>query len=876
MKRILILLLILFSAPAFSQESLKARMDRIEKDFGVSFVYASSLSPELRTVLSNEYGDDLSGALASSFKGTGIRYKIHRGNVILSVDRSGKAAKSTVCGLVTDAGSGEILIGASVIVTRPGGAPVGAVTNEYGFYTITIEEGEYLLEVSYLGYSPIRRPLTMEKDLNLSFALTPDARISESGITSRRDAGILSTRPGSTVLSASLIESTPAVFGEPDILKTIQLLPGVQNANDGFSGINVRGGGLDENLILLDGSALYNTNHLLGLTSMFSPDMVKKTTVYKSAFPARYGGRTSSVVDVRSKDGNLKETHASLSIGLLADKLSIEGPLKKDKVSFALSGRLMQTGVFSPVMKAFGVPANYWFYDLNAKLTYVISDRDRLYAGIFNGYDNFRFSQAEEEYRHYYDDNYAPYDMYCMKRQKLGLRWGNTLGTLRWNHVYSPRLFSNLTVAANRYSMSLSNGSSVNVDDDGEMSSCETSFSMSSGIMDLRAQMDFDYTPSPAHLIRFGAEAIGHKFRPESSSSVEKTTSAGVFSDERTDMQKGKVHYGIEASLYVEDNMLLAGWLTFCPGIRLSTFITEGRTYVSPEPRLSLKADLREDLFAKASLTRMTQFVHMLTSGNTSLPTDMWVPSTKNIRPTVSDQASIGLYYTGLDGWEFSSEGYWKTMNNVLEYLEVNASLFSSINWEQNVAMGKGRSFGLELMVEKTTGKATGMLAYTISKSDRVFPDGSVNGGRRFPYVYDRRHKLTSTVNYSFNDRIDATATWTFASGAWFTVPTRHVVSVGPDGYLQREFCVTERNNYRLPPVHHLDVGVNFRKQKRVGERIWNIGVYNIYGARNPTLLTSSMNDAQFENPDLPDGAIVITRRSLFMFMPSVTYTRKF
>ena len=242
----------------------------------------------------------------------------------------------------------------------------------------------------------------------------------------------------------------------------------------------------------------------------------------------------------------------------------------------------------------------------------------------------------------------------------------------------------------------------------------------------------------------------------------------------------------------------------------------------------------------------------------------------------MSDQASVGLYYTGLDGWEFSSEGYWKTMNNVLEYLEVNASLFSSINWEQNVAMGKGRSFGLELMVEKTTGKATGMLAYTISKSDRMFPDGSVNGGRRFPYVYDRRHKLTSTVNYSFNDRIDATATWTFASGAWFTVPTRHVVSVGPDGYLQREFCVTERNNYRLPPVHHLDVGVNFRKQKRVGERIWNIGVYNIYGARNPTLLTSSMNDAQFENPDLPDGAIVITRRSLFMFMPSVTYTRKF
>lgn len=866
----------LFSISAFSQESLRARMDRIEREFGVSFVYASSLSLESMSVTSTEYGADLATVLEKTFMGTGLKYEIRRGNIILSVDKPKKTVKFAVCGHITDASSGEVLIGSAVIVSRQGGIPVGAVTNEYGFYTITIEEGEYLLEVSYLGYSTIKRSLTLKKDQTVNFVMTPDAEISEAAITSGRDAGIMSTRPGSTVLSGSLIANTPAVFGEPDILKTIQMLPGVQNANDGFSGINVRGGGLDENLILLDGSALYNTSHLLGLTSMFSPDMVKKTTVYKSAFPARYGGRASSVVDVRTKDGNLKETHASLSVGILADKLFIEGPLKKDKASFSLSGRLMQTGLLSPVMKAFDVPANYWFYDLNAKFTYVISDRDRLYAGLFNGYDNFHFGEVVEGYRHYYDENYAPYDMYITDKQNLRLRWGNTLGTLRWNHVYSPRLFSNLTVAANRYNMTLSNGSSVKVNDDGVESFSETAFRMSSGIMDLRSQMDFDYTPSPDHLIKFGAEVIGHKFRPESSYSVERGSTPDSSSNERTDMQKGKVHYGIEASLYAEDNMELTDWLTVCPGIRLSAFFTEGKTYISPEPRLSLKADLREDLFAKASLTRMTQYVHMLTSGNTSLPTDMWVPSTKDIKPVMSDQTSVGLYYTGINGWEFSTEGYWKTMNNVLEYLEANSSLFSSIDWDQNVAMGKGRSYGLEVMAEKTSGKATGMLAYTISKSDRVFPDGSINGGRRFPYAYDRRHKFTSTLNYAFNDSIDATASWTFASGAWFTVPTRHVVSVGPDGSLDRELCVTERNNYRLPPVHHLDVGVNFRKQKRIGERVWNVGVYNIYGAHNPTLLDSTINDAQFDNPALPDGAIVITRRSFFMFMPSISYTRKF
>lgn len=877
MRRGFIAMLLMLSISASAQESLKARMGRIENDFGVSFVYASSISVDSMPAASGEYGNELETVLENTFYGTGIRYEVRKGNVILSREKSRRVVRRTVCGYITDKNDGETLIGAVVYAKRDDAASIGTVTNEYGFYTLTLEEGEYLLEASYIGYSSQRMNVDMTGDRNVSFSMTPDAVIKAAAITAGRDAGVTSPRVGSTILSSALIDNTAAVFGEPDILKTLQMLPGVQSAMDGFSGINVRGGGVDENLILLDGSALYNTEHLLGLTSVFSPEMVKKVTVYKSAFPARYGGRTSSVVDVRTKDGNLKETHGLVSVGLISDKIYVEGPLKKDKASFSISGRMMQTGVFAPVMKAFGVPANYWFYDLNAKLSWILTEKDRLYVGFFNGNDVFKFSDPIENYTHYYDENYAAYDRYTTGAGNIRLLWGNMLGTLRWNHVYSPKIFSNLTIAANRYNMNLANGQEINVNDDGVESYTGSFFSMSSGIRDLHSQLDFDYTPVPEHKVKFGVELIRHRFCPEASFGIERSEEAGqIANDRRTDIQKGTLHTGLEASIYAEDNMEILGWLTVCPGLRLSTYFANGKTYVIPEPRLSLKADINDALSTKLSATRMAQYVHMLSSGNTSLPTDMWVPVTKDIKPLVSDQISAGIYYTGISGWEFSAECYWKTMDNVLEYLEVNPSLFSSVNWEDNVAMGEGRSYGLELMAEKTAGKATGLVAYTLSKSDRIFPDGSINNGQRFPYTYDRRHKLNAMLNYSFSDRIDATASFTFASGSWYTLPTGHVLSVGPEKYPDIDLCITERNNYRLPPSHHLDLGVNFRKPKARGERIWNFGIYNVYGAHNPTLLDISTNDSKFDNPNVPDGAIVITKRSFFMFLPSVNYTRKF
>lgn len=876
MRRYIFALLLMLSISASAQESLRARMERIEKDFGVSFVYASTLAVDSIPVAGPEYGKQLVTVLKNTFAGTGIRYEIRKGNIILSREKTRRMARRTVCGYITDRNDGETLIGAAISAKREGSVSVGTVTNEFGFYTLTLEEGEYLLEASHLGYSAQRTNVDMTRDMNISFSMVPDAVIEAASVTAGRDAGVTSPRTGSAVLSNTLIENTAAAFGETDILKTLQMLPGIQNSIEGVSGINVRGGGVGENLILLDGSALYNTGHLLGLTSVFAPEMVKNVTIYKSAFPARYGGRTSSVIDVRTKDGNIKEVHGLASIGLISSKIYVEGPLKKDKASFSVSGRIMQTGVLAPVMKLFGSPANYWFYDLNAKMSWILSERDRLYAGIYNGNDVFSYKEPRDNYTHYYDENYAAYDRYVKGSENVKLLWGNLLGTVRWSHVYSPKMFSNLTIAANRYNMKLSNGQEMNVNDDGVESYSNSVFSMSSGIMDLHSRLDFDYTPVPAHKVKFGAELIGHRFRPEASFYVKQSGAGGQnISGTRTDTQRGKLHTGLEAALYVEDDMELLDWLTVCPGLRLSTYFTDGKTYVTPEPRLSVKADISRSLAAKLAATRMAQHVHLLSSGNASLPTDMWVPVTKNIKPLVSDQISAGIYYTGLPGWEFSVEGYWKSMNNVLEFLEVNTPLLSSVNWENNVAMGRGRSYGLEFMAEKTVGRATGLLTYTLSKSDRIFPDGSINKGERFPSTYDRRHKLNAMLHYSFNERIDATASFTFASGAWYTLPTRYVLSADPERYM-RDLCVTERNNYRLPPVHHLDLGVNFRKPKTRGERIWSVGIYNVYGARNPLLLNIGINSTQYDNPDVPDGAIIITRRSFFMFLPSVNFTRKF
>ena len=779
----------------------------------------------------------------------------------------------TVSGLITDAASGETLIGAGATVGKD-----GAVTNNFGFYSLSVPKsaGKVEISYSYVGYTTQTISVPALKDTTVNVTLVPGASLQEAVVTAQKESGIESTKMSAIEVPIAAIKSAPALFGEADVLKTIQMLPGVQGGTEGFSGLYVRGGGPDENLLMLDGIPIYNAEHMLGIFSVFQPEAVKKITLYKGAFPARYGGRISSILDVRTNDGNLYETHGSFGISMISDKLHLEGPLWKGKTSYSISGRGMHTLLLTPILKLTGFDGNYFFYDLDAKLTHRFSDRDRLYFNVYNGLDDFYYKNTDD-----YTNGMTGGAV--TDSQNLGIRWGNTVAALRWNHVMSPKLFANTTVAFNRYKMKMgSDLVSKEVQPNGTIDNNQYNFDYRSGMRDWVAKVDFDYTPTPSQQVKFGAEYTFHTFIPETLTTFAQETSGGAVQlDTTINMKSNAAQIGHEANLYIEDDIRLGSRVTLNPGLHASLFGTQGKTYWSLEPRMSAKVNFTQDWSAKASYSRMSQYVHLLSSSQLSLPIDLWVPITKNIRPETSNQYSLGLYYDGIPGWEFSLEGYYKSINNVLEYKEGVAFLFDSSGWENKVEVGSGRAMGLELFIEKTMGRTTGWLGYTLAKSDRLFP--TINHGERFPYRYDRRHNINLVVNHKFNEKFDLSATWNYASGGVTTLPERTIVMMSPTGDLRYSDLVTSRNNYRLPSSHTLNLGFNFHKKHNRGEGIWNLSVYNAYNHMNPSLVLKE-NDTTGIMTQSPDGTISWERASevrlkkitLLPFFPSIGYTRTF
>ena len=779
----------------------------------------------------------------------------------------------TVSGLITDAASGETLIGAGATVGKD-----GAVTNNFGFYSLSVPKstGKVEISYSYVGYTTQTISVPALKDTTVNVTLVPGASLQEAVVTAQKESGIESTKMSAIEVPIAAIKSAPALFGEADVLKTIQMLPGVQGGTEGFSGLYVRGGGPDENLLMLDGIPIYNAEHMLGIFSVFQPEAVKKITLYKGAFPARYGGRISSILDVRTNDGNLYETHGSFGISMISDKLHLEGPIWKGKTSYSISGRGMHTLLLTPILKLTGFDGNYFFYDLDAKLTHRFSDRDRLYFNVYNGLDDFYYKNTDD-----YTNGMTGGAI--TENQNLGIRWGNTVAALRWNHVMSPKLFANTTVAFNRYKMKMgSDLVSKEVQQNGTIDNNQYNFDYRSGMRDWVAKVDFDYTPTPSQQVKFGAEYTFHTFIPETLTTFAQETSGGAVQlDTTINMKSNAAQIGHEANLYIEDDIRLGSRVTLNPGLHASLFGTQGKTYWSLEPRMSAKVNFTQDWSAKASYSRMSQYVHLLSSSQLSLPIDLWVPITKNIRPETSNQYSLGLYYNGIPGWEFSLEGYYKSVNNVLEYKEGVAFLFDSSGWENKVEVGSGRAMGLELFIEKTMGRTTGWLGYTLAKSDRLFP--TINHGERFPYRYDRRHNINLVVNHKFNEKFDLSATWNYASGGVTTLPERTIVMMSPTGDLRYSDLVTSRNNYRLPSSHTLNLGFNFHKKHNRGEGIWNLSVYNAYNHMNPSLVLKE-NDTTGIMTQSPDGTISWERASevrlkkitLLPFFPSIGYTRTF
>ena len=831
-----------------AQTSLRQRMDEVSKRFDVSFIHESSLNLDYEC-RSGELLPVLEDNLKEMFGSTSIKWSVRGRYVSLKA-----AVRYTLRGHVTDLLSSETLISAGVFTGRS-----GTITNEFGFYSITLDEGDYEFTFSYIGYETRSLHVKLDKDKVLNVALRPDARLDAAIVTGRAETGVQATRSGAIDIPRSVLDNSPVLLGEKDVLKTIQTLPGVQGGMDGFSGIFVRGGSDDENLLLLDGVPVYNAAHAFGIFSVFTPEAVKKVTLYKSDFPARYAGRASSVVDVRTNDGDMNSMHGAVTVGIMTDAVHLEGPLDDGKTSFSVSGRLVHSLLFSPLMKAFDVPANYWFYDLNGKINHRFSDKDRLYLGIYRGNDHLGL---DDEYESTFGG-----ETRIDEKEETRMKWGNTIGTFRWNHVFGRRLFSNTTAFINSYHGSFGQ-SSLN-DYHGKVLNgyLEERFRFSSGIFDVGAKTDFDWNPTPEHSVKFGAAVTSHRYHPDSNVSAVFSKTGDSALRDTLYTNASSVQRGFEASVYAEDDFSVGGKLKIDAGVHLSLFATQGKSYLSPQPRLSLRYAMTDDLALKGGYARMAQYIHKLSSSNISLPTDLWVPITKDIRPLVTDQVSSGVAFVGIKGWELTAEAYWKWSENVLEYKNAAANGSAAAEWSEAVEMGSGRAYGVELLARKTDGPATGWLSYTWSHTDRIFRDGSINAGKWFPYRYDRRHVITAFANYHFEKGIDFSALWTFASGGAMTLPTRSFSVMDYDGDVINVPYVETRSNYRLPADHRLDLSVNFTKQKHRGERTWNVGVYNVYARKNPNIV-----DIDIER----NVAVRIRKYSFLICIPSISYTYRF
>lgn len=770
----------------------------------------------------------------------------------------------TVSGLITDYACDETLIGAGVTAGNN-----GAESNNFGFYSLTLPRSADTVAVtySYVGYEPQIHRFRALKDTVLNIRLVSGAALSEAVVTAQQETGISATKMSAIEVPLQIVKSAPALFGESDVIKTIQLLPGVQGGLEGFSGIYVRGGGPDENLLLLDGIPVYNAEHMLGIFSMFQPEAIKKMTLIKGAFPARYGGRLSSIVDVRTNDGNLYETSGNIGISMLADKFHLEGPLWKGKTSYSISARGMHTAFLKPMLKALKFDGNYYFYDLDAKLTHWVNERNRLYLNVYNGMDNLHYKHAEKQQ---YTLPNSP--VQSTNNASMGMRWGNTVAALRWNHILSGQLFSNTTLAYNRYRfvtvtdllMEERQGNTV-------MDKNYYSFDYRSGMRDWVLKTDLDYFPSTRHKLRFGGSYTLHRFIPETSSIARQVNDAATQVD--TSWRSSiLVQIGHEFSLYAEDEIQLSDALALNPGVHASLFNTQGKSYWALEPRMSAKWAFAQGWSTKAAYSRMSQYVHLLSSSQMSLPIDLWVPITRNIAPEVSSQYSLGLYYGGIRGWEFSLEAYFKDMDNVVEYKDGVSFFLNSVGWENKVETGRGWAMGIELFVEKTMGKTTGWLGYTLSKSDRIFP--TINAGKSFPFRYDRRHNINLVLNHRFSKKFDMSTTWTYASGGVTTLGERTVAMSSPTGEVYEAEHVPSRNNFRLPASHTLNLGFNLHKPHYRGESVWNLSIYNAYNHMNPNFVVKD-TDSFFRGDEYVMRAKLVKLTILPIF-PSIGYTRSF
>lgn len=776
------------------------------------------------------------------------------------------SSKVTLSGYVRDASSGEALIGANVSIAETGRS---IQTNTYGFYSISMDSGRYVVETSYLGFSSRTDTIDMAVSREHSVELRAEDRSATSSGgekqigevevrgEDRRDRNVRSTDVGVLTLTPERARTLPVIFGEVDLLKTLQLMPGVQSAGEGNSGFYVRGGGPDQNLILLDDAVVYNSGHLFGFFSIFNSDALKSVTLTKGGIPAQYGGRLSSVVDVVMKEGNNKEYHVEGGIGLIASRLTLEGPIVKNKGSFMVSGRRTYidalTRPFVNPESAFA-GSGYFFYDANLKANYTLGKKDRVYASGYFGRDKFTFKNANNSFN-------------------VTVPWGNSTATLRWNHLFSDRLFVNTTAVFNDYNFSFN----------GEQQTFQVK--LSSAIRDIGGKTDFDYYAPFGHHFKAGGQYTYHKFTPNQVSGR----------SENIEFQPNNafIKYAHETGVYVQDEFDPTPWLRINAGLRYSWFgqvgpyteYTRGfngavsdstvfapgelvKTYSGFEPRLNMRIALGETDAIKASVMRSLQYLHLVTNNGSTLPTDVWVPSTLLVQPQKAWQYTLGYYRNYFDNAvETSVEVYYKDLRNQVEFRE--GYLPNTIeDSERSFVFGKGEAYGAEFFINKTKGKFTGWIGYTLAWTWREFE--KLNNGERFPARYDRRHDMSVVLAYEASKKWTFSSVFVYGSGNAITLPTRILVI---DQQPVQEF--SELNAYRIFPYHRLDLSAVWKPRgdkpaKRL-QSSWAFSVYNVYSRMNPYFLYVDSGGGIAQGID-----VKVKQVSIFPILPSVTYNFRF
>ncbi len=773
----------------------------------------------------------------------------------LAPNISSAQKKVTISGYMRDAGSGEALIAATVYVKE---LEIGTQTNNYGFYSLSLPAGSYTIVYSYLGFSTKTENITLVDSRKLNVEMENENTLEEVEITAeRRDKNVSGTQMGTISISAQQVKKLPVIFGETDILKTLQLMPGVQSAGEGNSGFYVRGGGPDQNLILLDDAVVYNTGHLFGFFSVFNTDALNNVTLIKGGMPANYGGRLSSVVDVSMKEGNMKEYHAEGGIGLIASRLTVEGPIKKDKGSFMLSGRRTYIDVLiKPFATGSLANSGYFFYDANLKANYRLTDKDRVYLSGYFGRDKFKFGSESGSFN-------------------ADIPWGNSTATLRWNHLFNDRLFLNTTAVYNDYQFSFG------------ATQGDFDFKLSSGVRDYNAKVDLDYYSAFNHKFKGGIAYTYHKFIPNQIS--------GQAGQTELSPNNALIKYAHEGGAYIMDEFNPFYWLKVNAGVRYSWFGQIGpytsyttdingkrtdstvynsgdlvTTYGGWEPRVNLNFTLTDNSSIKASAAKAYQYIHLISNNGSTLPTDLWVPSTLIVRPQQAWQYSVGYFQNFFDNaLETSIEVYYKDLDRQVEY---RAGYVPNTiqDPELDFVFGSGEAYGAEFFINKTQGKFTGWIGYTLSWTYRTFKD--LNNGNRYPAKYDRRHDLSIVASYELSKRWTLSSVFVYGSGNAITLPTNYYFI---DQSIVPEY--SELNAYRLFPYHRLDVSAVYtpqRKKAKKNRRIqgsWVFSVYNIYSRQNPYFLYVDTEG------DLSGGVKATVKQvSIFPILPSITYNFKF